>query len=61
MTFASVLFFCLGGIAVCVALVFAVETLVAFCLHEKEPVVAPRRGMFLVEAERHAVSTDQAA
>ena len=36
MTFTSVLLFCTGGIAVCAALVFLVETLVAFCLHEEE-------------------------
>jgi hypothetical protein len=36
MTFTNVLLVCLGGIAACAALVFAVETLVAFCFHEQD-------------------------
>ena len=34
MDFTHVLLICIGGIAACAALVFAVETLVAFCFHE---------------------------
>jgi hypothetical protein len=46
MTFTSVLLFCIGGIAACAALVFVVETLVAFCLQERET-VAPRGAKLL--------------
>jgi hypothetical protein len=42
MTFASVLLFCVAGIALCATLVFVVETAVAFCLHEKERFVQPK-------------------
>ncbi len=38
MTFATVLLVCLAGIAGCAALVFLVETIVAFCLHDTEEV-----------------------
>ncbi len=50
MTFTNVLVICTGAIAVCAALVFAVETLVAFCFHEQEreqiPVLPGQRVMF---------------
>lgn len=36
MTFANVLFFCIGGVAGCALLVFLVETVVAFWLHESD-------------------------
>lgn len=36
MTFANVLLICTGAIAGCAALVFLVETLVAFCFHDEE-------------------------
>ncbi|HLI77992.1 MAG TPA: hypothetical protein VKV02_13690 [Acidobacteriaceae bacterium] len=62
MTFANVLLFCIGGIAVCAALVFAVETLVAFCLHEEEePVTQHQVTTLTLSSQRQHVPTDRAA
>lgn len=36
MTLAHVMLICVAGIAACAALVFTVETVVAFCFHEQE-------------------------
>lgn len=61
MTFTSVLLFCSVGIAFCAALVFLVETVVAFCLDEKERFVQPKATLLSLEQERHAMELDQAA
>ena len=50
MTFASVLLFCSAGIAGCAALVFIVETVVAFCLHEQETVTRPQPPLLCMDA-----------
>ena len=63
MTFANLLLICLGAIAGCATLVFAVETMVAFCLHEQEEEHSAFTPMFpvLVERPSHHESFDQAA
>ena len=61
MTFASVLLFCCAGIAVCAALVFLVETVVAFCLHEKESFVRPEATLLGLELEEQEIVLNRAA
>ena len=61
MTFASGLFICCGGIAICAALVFVVETLVAFCLHEEESFVHPRASLLSIEQGQQEFSHEEAA
>ena len=61
MTFANVLLFCCAGIAVCAALVFAVETIVAFCLNERETFVQPTATLLSLEEEEQEVTLDRAA
>lgn len=61
MTFTSVLLFCIGGIAVCAALVFLVETLVAFCLHEQEAVVPGRAKLLSFDQPGREITEDKAA
>lgn len=62
MTFANVLLLCLAGIASCAALVFMVETVVAFFLHEQteEMTVQPARPR-LVDRGAAGQSGDKAA
>ncbi len=63
MTFMSVLLICLAGITVCAVLVFAVETLVAFCLHEQDCKDATRLPAQprLVERTSYDLPVDRAA
>jgi hypothetical protein len=62
MTFATVLFFCIGGVAGCAVLVFLVETAVAFWLHdgERETLPVSPRPM-LVERTAQPFPSDRAA
>ena len=63
MTFTNVLLICMCAIAGCAALVFAVETLVAFCLHEQvkeETTIQPAQPM-LVERPARKLPADKAA
>ena len=61
MTFASVLLFCCAGIAVCAFVVFLVETVVAFCLNEREDYVLPQATLLSLEQEKQAFAQDLAA
>ena len=63
MTFTTVLLICIAGITLCAVLVFAVETLVAFCLHEQDrsdAVVVPAQPR-LVKRLRRDLPVDRAA
>ena len=61
MTFTSVLLFCCAGIAVCAALVFMVETVVAFCLNEGERFVLPQATLVSLEEDDRKVRLEKAA
>ncbi len=61
MTFGGVLLFCCAGIAVCAAVVFAVETAVAFYLREGESYVQPKATLWGLEQEDREVRLDRAA
>ncbi len=63
MTFTNVLLVCIAGITVCAVLVFVVETLVAFCLHEQDrsdAVIVPAQPK-LVERAPRELPVDRAA
>ncbi len=61
MTFTAVLLFCIGGIAACAALVFLVETVVAFCMHEKEEITTAAPRLVAIDRYTRERAEDKAA
>lgn len=62
MTFAHVLLICTGAIAGCAALVFLVETLVAFCFHpEERTATVGRASSMQLDTVTEDLSLDKAA